>query len=81
MIHKPRLLRYALALAAALLLPMASTAQPLTDIGPIATNAPLGASPSAGAVEPRINWINGEYQETHTDLSLAGGRERKQPCQ
>jgi len=65
-----RELPHALLITAALLLPMATTAQPLTDIGPIATNVPLGASPSAGAVEPRINWINGEYQETHTDLSV-----------
>lgn len=68
MIRKPRLVRHpllALLLTASLLLPGISLAQLQTGIGPIATNTPLGFAPTTSTGEPRINWINGEYQETH----------------
>ena len=64
------LLRCTVLLTAALLLPAAAPAQSLTGIGPVVPNTTLGFSPVAGTSEPRIKWINGEYQESHTDLSV-----------
>jgi hypothetical protein len=64
------LLHCTLLLTAALLLPAAAPAQSLTGIGPVVPNTTLGFSPVAGTSEPRIQWINGEYQESHTDLSV-----------
>ena len=64
------LLQCTVLLTAALLVPLAAPAQGISDIGPVVPNTTLGFSPVAGSSEPRIRWINGEYQETHTDLSV-----------
>ena len=65
-------------LAAFALLPLASPAQSLTGTGPFIANTTLGFTPVSGITpgEPRVNWLNGEYQETNTDLSVTalGGR-------
>ncbi|MBB6579454.1 hypothetical protein HNP33_003567 [Comamonas odontotermitis] len=45
-------------------------AQGISGIGAFAPNTELGFAPVAAAGEPRINWINGEYQETNKDLSV-----------
>ena len=78
---RPQGLRAGLLLALAfiaslLLVPFASFAQGISGIGAVVPNTTLGFSPVAGTSEPRINWINGEYQESHTDLSVKvlGGR-------
>ena len=47
-----------------------SLAQSTSGIGAFVPNTELGFSPVAAAGEPRINWINGEYQESHTDMSV-----------
>ena len=47
-----------------------SLAQSTSGIGAFVPNTELGFSPVAAAGEPRINWINGEYQETNKDLSV-----------
>ena len=72
---RPQGLRAGLLLALAfiaslLLVPFASFAQGISGIGAVVPNTTLGFSPVAGTSEPRINWINGEYQESHTDLSV-----------
>ncbi len=64
------LLRCTVVLTVTLLLPAASPAQSLTGIGPTVPNTTLGLSPVAGTSEPRIQQINGEYQESHTDLNV-----------
>jgi YD repeat-containing protein len=72
---RPQGLRAGLLLALAftaslVLVPLASFAQGISDIGAVVPNTTLGFSPVAGSSEPRIQWINGEYQESHTDLSV-----------
>ncbi len=47
-----------------------ASAQGISGIGAFAPNTELGFAPVAAAGEPRINWINGEYQETNKDLSV-----------
>jgi RHS repeat-associated protein len=53
-----------------------ASAQGISGIGTFVPNTELGFAPVAKAGEPRINWINGEYQENNTDLSVKvlGGR-------
>jgi len=57
-------------LVAALGLASVASAQGISGIGAFAPNTELGFTPVAKAGEPRINWINGEYQESNTDLSV-----------
>ncbi|MEY2252532.1 hypothetical protein AB7A72_16055, partial [Comamonas sediminis] len=45
-----------------------ASAQGISGIGAFVPNTELGFTPVAKAGEPRINWINGEYQESNTDL-------------
>ncbi|UBB15313.1 RHS repeat domain-containing protein [Comamonas odontotermitis] len=66
-IHK--LLRCSLLISAFTYVALAS-AQGISGIGAFAPNTELGFAPVAAAGEPRINWINGEYQETNKDLSV-----------
>jgi len=47
-----------------------ASAQGISGIGAFVPNTELGFTPLAKAGEPRINWINGEYQESNTDLSV-----------
>ncbi|MCD2165410.1 RHS repeat-associated core domain-containing protein [Comamonas koreensis] len=47
-----------------------ASAQGISGIGAFVPNTELGFTPVAKAGEPRINWINGEYQESNTDLSV-----------
>jgi len=47
-----------------------ASAQGISGIGAFAPNTEMGFTPVAKAGEPRINWINGEYQESNTDLSV-----------
>lgn len=47
-----------------------ASAQGISGIGAFVPNTELGFAPVAKAGEPRINWINGEYQESNTDLSV-----------
>ncbi len=47
-----------------------ASAQGISGIGAFVPNTELGFTPVAAAGEPRINWINGEYQESNTDLSV-----------
>ncbi len=57
-------------LVAALGLASVASAQGISGIGAFVPNTELGFTPVAKAGEPRINWINGEYQESNTDLSV-----------
>ncbi|MEJ5150475.1 RHS repeat-associated core domain-containing protein [Comamonas sp. MYb396] len=57
-------------LVSALGLASLASAQGISGIGAFVPNTELGFTPVAKAGEPRINWINGEYQESNTDLSV-----------
>jgi len=57
-------------LVSALGLASLASAQGISGIGAFVPNTELGFTPVAAAGEPRINWINGEYQESNTDLSV-----------
>lgn len=70
-IHRPRHMLGASVFIATLLCTPVASAQNQSGIGPSVPNTTLGFAPvAATSGEPSIKWINGEYQESHIDLSV-----------